>query len=130
MTDTTIHYLFVITIILSYIIPVLASNRPMKMGEFRIKFKRISVIILILISLFGILPNGEGLYFLEANFLFIIFNVSVIFYISARRYLAIGGSRWNTFVVFIHFPEFMRLWWEEPADTEVSSVQQLKKSKF
>ena len=122
MTDTTIHYLFVITIILSYIIPVLASNRPMKRDEFRIKFKIVFVIILISISFFGILPKREGIYLIEANFLFIIFNVSVIFYISARRYLAIGGSRWNTFVVFIHFPEFMRLWWEEPADTEVSSV--------
>ena len=122
MTDTTIHYLFVVTIILSYIIPVLASYRPMKRDEFRIKFKIVFVIILISISFFGILPKGEGIYFIEANFLFIIFNVSVIFYISARRYLAIGGSRWNTFVVFIHFPEFMRLWWEEPADTEVSSV--------
>lgn len=122
MTDTTIHYLFVITIILSYIIPVLASYRPMKRDEFRIKFKIVFVIILISISFFGILPKREGIYLIEANFLFIIFNVSVIFYISARRYLAIGGSRWNTFVVFIHFPEFMRLWWEEPADTEVSSV--------
>ena len=122
MTDTTIHYLFVVTIILSYIIPVLASYRPMKRDEFRIKFKIVFVIILISISFFGILPKREGIYLIEANFLFIIFNVSVIFYISARRYLAIGGSRWNTFVVFIHFPEFMRLWWEEPADTEVSSV--------
>ena len=122
MTDTTIHYLFVITIILSYVIPVLASYRPMKRDEFRIKFKIVFVIILISISFFGILPKREGIYLIEANFLFIIFNVSVIFYISARRYLAIGGSRWNTFVVFIHFPEFMRLWWEEPADTEVSSV--------
>ncbi len=130
MTDTTIHYLFVITIFLSYIIPVLLSKNTMKRDEFRIKFKRVFVIILILISLFGVLPNGEGIYFLEANILFIIFNVSIIFYISARRYLAIGGSRWNTFVVFIHFPEFMRLWWEEPADTEVSSVSQLKNSKF
>ena len=122
MTDTTIHYLFVITIFLSYIVPVLLSKSTMKRDEFRIKFKRVFVIILILISLFGVLPNGEGVYFLEANILFIIFNVSIIFYISARRYLAIGGSRWNTFVVFIHFPEFMRLWWEDPVDTEVSSV--------
>ncbi len=122
MTDNTIHYFFVIAIILSYFIPILAANSPMKRKKFRIKFKVVVFIILIQMSLFYFLPNENGIYYYEINLLFIVFTVGIIFFISARRYLDIGGSRWNTFVVFIHFPEFMRLWWEEPAETEGSSV--------
>ena len=126
MTDNTIHYFFIIATILSYIIPVLVANSPMKRNDFRIKFKIFVSIILIHIALFYFLPNGDGIYYLEINLLFIFFFVGIIFYISARRYLEIGGSRWNTFVAFVHFPEFMRLWWEEPAEPGGSSVPMQK----
>lgn len=32
--------------------------------------------------------------------------------------MEIGGSRWNCFVPYLHFSQFMRLWWEDPPEAD------------
>lgn len=96
----------------------------MSIDEFRVKFKKLLIIVIALCSLFFVLPNSTDVYYFEINASLLIVIVGAIFYISARRYIEIGGSRWNTFVAFVHFPEFLRLWWEEAPKAEPPTKQQ------
>ena len=104
------------SVVLSYVLPVLLANKPLNKMIFRKYFKLLFVILLLICSLFFIFPNGPEYYYYEVISVFMVIVVGSLFYVSARRYREIGGSRWNIFTAFFHFPEFMRLWWEDPVE--------------
>jgi hypothetical protein len=112
--DRTFHYVMGFGIILAYIVPVLLAKNPLNKNIFR---KYISLLFILLVLLFAIvfiIPDSMDIYYKKIISILIIITAGGIFYVSARRYVDIGGGRWNIFVAFIHFSEFMRLWWEEP----------------
>ncbi|MDA0656543.1 MAG: hypothetical protein O2912_09075 [Proteobacteria bacterium] len=117
-TDRFLPYAIATAMTLAYVLPSLLANKPLDKYSFRKYFKKLFITIILLSLLFIIIPNGPNLYYYEAVFFFIIILGGGIFHISARRYLDIGDSRWNTFLPFVHFSEFLRLWLEEPQASE------------
>jgi O-antigen/teichoic acid export membrane protein len=113
-SDRFLPYAIATIMCLAYVFPSLLARNPLDKYKFRSYFKKIFISIILLSLLFIIIPNGPNLYYYEVVFFFIIILGGGIFHITARRYLDIGDSRWNTFLPFVHFSEFLRLWLEEP----------------
>jgi O-antigen/teichoic acid export membrane protein len=113
-TDRFLPYAIATAMVLAYVLPSLLATRALDKYKFREYFKKLFITIILLSLLFMVLPNGPKQYYYEAVFFFIIILGGGILHISARRYLDIGDSRWNTFLPFVHFSEFLRLWLEEP----------------
>lgn len=113
MSTQYFHSMIGLYVILSYILAVLFAKKPLR----KVKFKKYFKLFIILIVIFAILifiPSGEQYIYREALITLIITVGGCVLHISARRYMDIGGNRWNCFVPYIHFSEFIRLWWECP----------------
>ncbi len=105
-----------LSMISAYLLASICAIKPINKEKFRRQFKILLAILLLMIVILFIIPNNPDTFYREYMCIVIIFMAGSIFHISARRYLEIGGSRWNCFVPYLHFSEFIRLWWEDPPD--------------
>ena len=115
MSSQYFHGIMSLFVIFSYFIAVIFAKKPLGKLKFQKYFKYYIISIIILISSVILLP-GEDEYIYRELLISIIITVGgCVLHISARRYMEIGGNRWNCFVPYIHFSEFIRLWCECPA---------------
>ena len=114
MSTQFLHGMMGLLVIFSYIIAVIFAKKPLDKVKFKKYFKLFIISIFILI-VFVFLTPGEDNYIYRELLISVIISVGgCVLHISARRYMEIGGNRWNCFVPYIHFSEFIRLWWECP----------------
>tara|TARA_B100001093_G_scaffold370879_1_gene355843 strand:+ start:355 stop:723 length:369 start_codon:yes stop_codon:yes gene_type:complete len=101
-------------VIFSYIIAVIFAKKPLDKKKFKKYFKLFIISIFILMVCVFLTPGEDNYIYRELLISVIISVGGCVLHISARRYMEIGGNRWNCFVPYIHFSEFIRLWWECP----------------
>ena len=113
MSMQYLHSMIGLHVILSYLLAVIFAKKPLSKVKFKKYFKLFFVLIVIFVILIFI-TSGDQYMYREALISLIVTVGGCVLHISARRYMEIGGNRWNCFVPYIHFSEFIRLWWECP----------------
>ena len=114
MSAKYLHSMIGLYVILSYLVAVILAKKPLNKEKFKKYFKILIILKVIFVIFMIILPGGDEYVYRESLISLIITAGGCVLHISARRYMEIGGNRWNCFVPYIHFSEFIRLWWESP----------------